>query len=168
MNGAVKVLGEDTKILMVILTDTEIGEVVPYSRLSAAIAGDVQTKKKGYLWRARRHLERKGIVFGAVLDEGLKRLNDHEKITAASNQISRSRRAADRGRIKLSIMDNWYGLTVYDQKRHNETLAVLGILTELAKKKNQRKFSRILEGAKVERIDPADNTNQLLELFTKG
>ena len=142
--GTVKLstdINVDAKLIADRLNRLDVDELVPYSELSDIIKRDVQRGGRYVMDAARRRLLRdEGKVFGAVTNEGLKRLNDAEKVDLFNSATKRIRRKARRtSRILMSV--NYDSLTPEEQTRHNLGLSVMGVI------------SHITDGRKVRRLE---------------
>lgn len=94
-----------------------IGEVVPYSALSEVIGGDAQGAGRHLVASARAMLLKEGILFDAVTNVGLKRLDDVGALDATESHLNRSRRAVKRASRTLAV-SNYEALPEPEKKRH--------------------------------------------------
>jgi hypothetical protein len=79
------------------LREVAVGAHVSYKELSSKVGRDVTRAARHVLQSARRRLLREhGIVFDAVIGEGLVRLDDSGVVTTASRSTDRIRRTARR------------------------------------------------------------------------
>ena len=98
----------ETELLMNYLPTIQEGEVKTYGELqNVALLPD---SKKGRdrltaaLAVARKNLESKGVVFGAVNGVGIKRLNPQEMVHLGTNTVTRAHRLAKRGVKRLTTV----------------------------------------------------------------
>jgi hypothetical protein len=88
------------------LLRASVGDVISYAELSVVAMGDVQDQKRGVLTTARKRvLEDHDMVFEAISNVGLKRLNDEEIVITAEAPLVRINRLANRGKRKLACVD---------------------------------------------------------------
>lgn len=102
-----------------------VGEVITYAELSVVAMGDVQEQKRGVLTTARKRLlEDHDMVFEAISNVGLKRLNDEEIVVTGEAPLVRINRMARRGMRKLACVD--YDNLANDlQIKHNARFTLL-------------------------------------------
>jgi len=127
------------------LRKATVGELVSYSELAGIIDRDMQNGGRGVLTSARRALERDGVIFAVVRDEGVKRLSDPEIVKTGEDTIARARRASRRGYRRVS-MANYDKLSKEDQVTHNAYLSILGALAAVTKTSSVRRVeARVAE-----------------------
>lgn len=133
-------LDSDSANLSALLAKTPAGGFVPYAALSALIENDVQGKGRSALNRAREIVRREHrMVFGTVIDQGLKRLDDAGIVGISDNARTRIRRCARRT-VKKLICADYANLSRDDQTKRNAALSVFGLLAATA---TQRSFDRV-------------------------
>lgn len=126
----------DTMLIYKKLTSMEIGEFVSYDELSQIIGRSIQ-KHNTFLNSARKKaLSHDMMVFDVVRGDGIKRVNDSEKIAIGSNSIKRSRRILNKGLRTIASIDNYDALTKEDQVKHNTAASIIGSLLVASNKKN--------------------------------
>ena len=139
----------DTKMLIDALQAVEPGFEMPYVDLTKCISRDVTGPARSNMQSARRHLEREGIIFGAIRGIGLKRLQEGEKpavAMAATQHIGRvSRRAV---RVLASVSD-FDALTPLQKTQHNSQMALHGVIAHATRPRQVAKLEkRVDEAAK--------------------
>lgn len=139
---------DHTQTLAHMLRQVEVGAVILYEVLSAAIGSDVRTVAKHNLKSARRIVQReKQFVFAAERGEGLKRLDDVGIVALGDKARDHITRTSRSTRNKLHCVD-YDGLPRQEQTRHNTHLAMFGIFTTIASSKSQRKLEAHIEETK--------------------
>jgi hypothetical protein len=87
----------ETTLAIKVLRDLPVGEIVTYSELAEAIGKDPQRDGYCYVSRAREILEKElEIVFAAVPNEGIKRLNPREVINLLGDRVGHLRRHSNK------------------------------------------------------------------------
>lgn len=150
MAKAIPELSLDTQTLQQMLRELEIGEMISYHELSAAIGRDVQEEGYGNLRSAtRRLLKADRMVFEAVRGEGIKRLDDRGKVSAGRSHVRRAHTQAKLARSKTSAVDNFDGLPNELKVEHNIVLAQAGTIAHVTSTRMQRKIEgRVTEPQK--------------------
>ena len=126
---AIPELSLESQLLVDRLLTIEPGLCISYSVLADVIGQPVQTGTGyGRLQTARRILQRDhGIVFEAVIGEGLKRMDDAGCVRVGASYRQRIRRAAKRGLSKLLCADP-AKLTNDEKTEFHATASHLGVL----------------------------------------
>jgi hypothetical protein len=126
-------LSLETQQLERLLRDVVIGDVVTYSALSAAIGRDVQHDARHFLTSARRRLLRDPwrLVFRAVPNIGLERLDDAGKIGRGRWHLRRARSQASKAIVTTKAVDDFTALPRELQTQHHVNLAQAGALRYL-------------------------------------
>ena len=150
MTAAMFELSADSKTLAQRLREVTVGETVPYSVLSAAIARDVCADGRGALQTARRLvLKEYRMVFDAVRGEGLRRLTDVQIVSLSDKARDHIRRTSRKTARALTCVD--YDAMPRDvQTKHNTALSMLGVIGELATEKSQARLASMVEEAGTE------------------
>lgn len=126
-------LGIDTQTIERLLIAAEIGAIVTYTTLSAAIGRDVQRDARHITLTARRRLLRSDhMVFEPVIDVGLKRLDDIGIVGLGPSIVGRLRRMSKRGAEKLTAVRDFDALPNAAKVDHNVRLAQLGAIGHLS------------------------------------
>ena len=118
----------DTQTLADLLRGVAVGEVIEYGALSAAIGRDI-TMRRDVLERARRRVMRENnMVFGTLINVGLKRLDDIETISFVNqHRRLRIRSQASKAIREIGTVD--YGkLPRESQVSHNAGMALFGAI----------------------------------------
>ena len=87
---------------------------ISYQTLAAS-AGLQIGRLKQILSSARRILLKDKIAFGVIQNYGLKRLGDSDKVVESRADVKKLRRAAKRGKKKLSTIESFERLTPREQ-----------------------------------------------------
>ena len=123
---------------------TAIGKLLPYASLTAVISRDVQDEASWVLRSALHRIEADyDVVFGPIRGVGIKLLDDHEIIGTAGMSLTKSRRAAKRGRERLHRVKDFKALSQDEKILHNSFVSLLGAIESLGK---SRSVARV-EGA---------------------
>ena len=138
----------DTQMLVDVLTKATIGETVTYEKLSEAISQDVRRARGyGFMTSARRITERDhGMVFEAVPNVGLLRLDDVGIVGNVERGVKRVHRATRRGLNRLSRVA-YDKLESPDRIRFNTTASHLGVLHEVTSASSRKKIAKAAEKA---------------------
>lgn len=126
-------LSNDVRLLYNYLSEVEIGKIVTYAEINDLLGLDIQDQKnRPILASARRKcMNSDSIVFGVIINEGIKRLSDVEIVSEAERQPPRIRRAARRGvKIATKVAD-FNQLSNEDKQRHNATVSICGALAQM-------------------------------------
>lgn len=117
-------LSIDTQTLESELQKLAIGDHITYEALSKAINRDVQHHGRQVLTSARRRLQRHHrIIFGVIVNVGLKRLNDEGKIASARGHVSRGRNQFKMARQQALSVDTFDALPNHAKLEHHLVLA---------------------------------------------
>lgn len=164
MSTAQFVKSNDTAILENTLREADEGTLVTYEQLSAAIGRDVRKFAEGCLYSARRILEREGVHTDCVAGEGIKRLTPAESVDKARSQVTRSRRAARRGRATVETTD--FSRLTQEQKQAAVAIMAQSAAIEMfgAKKAENRLLAA---AANPDEALMTLTIGKTLELFTK-
>ncbi len=122
------------------LERAQLGEIVAYDELSQLAMGSVQHEKRFALKTAEEHLlSEKNWVFEAVVNVGVKRLNDVEIVKTGEAAIAKTHRASRRALKKLSCVD-FDKLPKNQQIDHNVRFSILGALDHITKPKQVKQI----------------------------
>lgn len=128
MTPTIKQISLEAQLIRDRLQTAEIGEVVTYAELTKLIGRDVRRFAHGAISTARKHAMRNmNMVFVAVANEGLKRMNDIEIVNSVDGDIKRVRRIARRSSTKLTRV-NFDSLPNEKKIDHNAKLSMLGAI----------------------------------------
>jgi hypothetical protein len=154
------VASSDVRRLCKRLAEAQVGDVLTYKELSALIARDIQTEARGALMSARRITQReRGIVFGTIMNEGLKRLSDIEIVQTGAQAVVRIRHASRRGAERIGVAAP-EKLPIEARVQMNTYLTVLAAMHSLSQEKRLKKLEERV--ARAESRLPLDKT---LEAF---
>jgi hypothetical protein len=127
---AVPELSIDTQTIERLLWEIKVGETIAYATLSAAIGRDVQHHARHILRSAcDRVLREKQMVFAAVVNVGMKRLDDLGIVSTGASTIRRIYNLSRRGQRTLAAVAAFDALPNDQKVRHNLTMGQLGMLT---------------------------------------
>lgn len=140
---AIPELSVDTQVLERMLKATAIGDIVTFGAMTEAIKRDVQKEARGNLRTARHRLRKTDhMVFGAVTNVGVKRLNDEGKIAAARGHVHRGRNQFKQARTTAAAVDDFGKLPNHLKVEHNVIVAQAGALLHMTSTKS----TKTLEG----------------------
>lgn len=159
---AIPELSIDTQTIEKLLGGAAVGDIVTYSAMSAAIGRDVQTEARGNVTSARQRLHvGRQMVFGAVTNVGLKRLDDEGKIAAAQGHARRGRSQYRRSLKTVAAVDNFDALPNDQKLRHSLVAAQAGVILNLTAPARTRR----LEEAIGDNVKKAFKPKETLELM---
>ena len=135
-----KTIGEisiDTKMIYDKLITLEVNEIITYEELSQIIGRGCRPGENGYnnLRSAERKAMNDGIVMGAVLKIGRKRLDDRGMVDDSAYYIRKSRRASRTGLRRLLAVKDYANLDTTRQIKHNAHLSLFGAWTAITSRK---------------------------------
>ena len=134
-------ISPETNMVLKRITETTDGDFISYSELSSLIGGDIQNEKRHHLDSARKIAKDEGIVFGVIINKGIKRLNDQEKVQEGYRGIEQVRRKAIKSAKTLACVENFDLLSTELQIKHNTTLSVLGAVNLFSKTSEIKKVA---------------------------
>lgn len=163
MSEYIKDMAPETRIILQRLKSMNIGDFVGYDELSdisgKKIAGDsfhLSTARKGLL---KDH----HMVFEVIRTKGLKRLNDNELATTASDKfVEKGRRHAKRSAQKMACIESYDKLSPAAQMAHTIKLSFFGAIAYMARKGQLEKASKAVGGRSGELP-----INETLKAFSK-
>jgi hypothetical protein len=159
---AIPELSIDTQTIENMLAEAQIGDIVTYEAMSAAIGRDTQREARGNVTTARHRLHQsRQMVFGAVTNVGLKRLDDTGKIAAAQGHTRRGRSQYRRAIRTVSAVDNFDALPNDQKLRHSLIAAQSGVILSLTAPSRTRR----LEAAIGENVQKAFKPKECLALM---
>jgi hypothetical protein len=125
--------GWETKVIYKRLREAKTGFIVTYQELSDLAKRDVQHSGRSALGSARyMALRDYGIVFGVVVNIGLKRLNDPEKVQGTQAHLNHIGRTAKRGLRVLTAVDDYNALSHELKVEHNVKASILGVFQHIS------------------------------------
>ena len=122
----------DTKTIYGILSETSVGDVATYDRLSAAIGRDVHAVWGSVATAQRMAMREIGAVFSPVRGIGLKRLSNSEIAKLSEGTLMKVRRAVGREVRRQALVDEMM-LTNEEKISYSARLSMLGALVEFTK-----------------------------------
>ena len=160
-NRTIGEMSDYSKFLVLRLRDAEIGETVTYDEMSASIHRNTQHEARGNLDTARRRvMEDDGIVFGAVLNVGIKRLNDEEIVSTGTHDVQKIHRISKRAGRRLDNVKEFDGLGMDKQKELLLLSAGFGVLEHFGKASIQKK---LIEGSDPKKLMPTTEMLKRIE-----
>ena len=157
-------LSIETTLLVERLQRVEVGELVLYKELGEICGRDVQLRGRCSLTSARRICQRdRRMVFEAVVNEGVRRLDDGGIVATGAVNLKRIGRKARRGVTTLACIADFDALPDAAKVDHNTSMSLMGALGQMTKKRN---VERLREGvANAQARLPLSKT---LEMFGNG
>ena len=158
-------ISQDTRVLAARLSKVEPEQTVKYESLSVLIGRDVRGRSRYVLSSARRMVEREhGIVFGAVMGVGLKRLLPEQIPAVGESAIKSISRKA--GRASRTMLRGTEGKTLDNESKIklHATLAGLGVIRQFSKKKAIEKIESAVKSNETAQL----SIGRTLELFKNG
>lgn len=149
MKRAIPELSIDTQVLERLFSAAATGEVVTFAMMTAAIGRDAQRFARGNIRTARLRLRKHHhMLFGSVVNVGLKRLDDAGKIGAARSHASRGRNQYRQARTSAASVDDFSKLPNHLKVEHNVIVAQSGALLHMTSAKSTRALeAKIGDGA---------------------
>jgi len=124
----------------------EIGELIRYSEWSEILGRNVQGKGRSALHSARNILQRDHqIVFGVVLNIGLKRLSSPEVVHTSQAHVDHIRRTAKRGGKRLVAGAEYTALANPDRTKFNLYVSAFGAMTHFTSGPAMKKIEAAVE-----------------------
>jgi len=128
------------------------GGIIPYSELSALAGGDAQRDARHLIASARSLLLKERILFDAVTNVGLKRLNDIGALDATESHLQRGRRAVQRAGKTLAVCD-YEALPPTERERHSLNAMRIAIHRQFSSKGIVRRLgAAVTEGVAVSKL----------------
>ena len=156
-------MSKETSDLINLLEQVEVGQIITYEVMSAAVFCDVRKRCAANLGTARKYLEKeKRILFGTIRNVGLKRATDSEVVMETENGLSKIRRAARRSARKTVCVQDFGSLSEEMKSRHNAALSIFGAI---ALATSRSKVKQVQDEAKVANDQLA--IGKTLELFNR-
>lgn len=125
------------------LRDTQENEILSYSALSALIGEDVQESGRHYLASAREKLAREGVVFDAVTNVGIKRLDPTGIVAATDVYLGKSVNAVVRANRTLRSAD-YARLPDADKHRYGIAQLRIGLAQQFSGRKAMNRLRSIV------------------------
>lgn len=135
-------LSPETNAIVKRLEIMQVGDTVTYEELSHMVGGDIQEKKRHHLDSARKLLlNQRQMVFGVIIDKGIKRLSDSELVLDGHNYLDKIKRVSRKGAKTLGCVVDFDNLPNELKLQHNTTLSVLGAVRLFTKPANVKKIA---------------------------
>lgn len=135
-------LSVDTQAIERLLLTAGVNDIVTYAALTAAIGRDVQGNARSNLIAAvRRVLRDHDIVFDAVHNVGVKRLDDAAIVGLGHRYTRKIGRMARRARRKLSKVQDFAALPNALRVEHNLRYAMLSVVGYFAGEKQAKRLA---------------------------
>lgn len=133
-------MSADTKIIRSVFDECEIGQLVTYEELTAAIGRDVREFARGSIATVRKALlKERRVVFECVQDQGYMRLNDSEIVASTERDRGRLYRASSRVIRKLGCV-SFDKLADSEKVSHTVACAQFGAMQMFAKKSSAKRL----------------------------
>lgn len=147
MSEYIKEMAPETRIVIQRLKSMSIGDFVSYEELTN-LAGKRITGDSFHLATARKGLLKDNhMVFEVIRTKGLKRLNDDELATTASDKfVEKGRRHAKRSAQKMACIENYANLSPAAQMAHTIKISFFGAIAYMARKGQLEKASKAVGG----------------------
>jgi alkylated DNA nucleotide flippase Atl1 len=147
MADYIKEMAPETRIVIDRLKRMQIGDVVTYGELSAACGKPVSGQTFNLATARRFLVKHNHMVFEAIRNVGLKRLDDTELATSASDKfVEKSRRHAKRSAQKMACVEDYSRLSPAAQIAHTIKISFFGAIAYMARKGQLEKASRAVAG----------------------
>lgn len=144
------------RVLVEKLREIPVDAVISFEEMSEVIAGNAQGEGRHYVTSARDALLREGIVYGAVINVGIKRLSNIGAIDATETHLDRSRNAVTRASKTLRACD-YEALPPEERQRYGLAQIRVGVMRQF----NSVASVRRLKGAVAKGISTANMKAQL-------
>lgn len=147
MADYIKEMAPETRIVIDRLKRMQIGDVVTYGELSAACGKPVSGQTFNLATARRFLVKHNHMVFEAIRNVGLKRLDDTELATSASDKfVEKSRRHAKRSAQKMACIEDYSRLSPAAQLAHTIKISFFGAIAYMARKGQLEKASQAVAG----------------------
>ena len=128
------VIGEmsvDARLLYERIVKAAVGDTVTYEELSAVIDRNVQGAARSALNSARARAKRDdSMVFGTIMNSGIKRLDDIEIVGTSEAVMRHMRRTARKQVGTLASIRDFNALPNDVKVRHNASVSIMGALMQ--------------------------------------
>lgn len=146
---SIRAVSQETLTLEGVLMAAQIGDLIRYETLTAAIHRDVSGEARYFLYSAlRRVLREHRVAFECVRDVGLRRLDDPGKVNSAGRVVGKIRRAAKRGLRVVLAVDDFNSMPAAMRLKHNMVASLFGLTRAITGKKQQNLLSARLASTK--------------------
>ena len=128
-------LSADTKLLYRTLLSVKVGQLLSFATISKTIGVKVDGSFRALQSARRKALNHDGIVFGAVVGVGIRRLTDVEIVDSVASDRRYIRNKARRSAIKLLTVD-YSKLSKKSKVEYIAALSIFGAMTRLTDERN--------------------------------
>ncbi len=136
----------DTKVIENVLSEMQVGDLLTYEQISAAIGRNVREFAIAALYSARRGLQKtKRMVFACEEGVGIRRLDDSGIVGSVEFDRKAVLRRANRTMDKLACV-NFEGLTESEKRKHTTAAAQMGVVAMFSSKASTRKIEGKING----------------------
>lgn len=133
----VKQMGIDAQTIYRKMAEVKVGNILTYDTMKGLIKRDVQNDARGAMETARRKALREDrMVFEAVSNVGLKRLDDLGIISVGADYINKIRRYSRKGAQKITCVTDFDALPNEEKIKHNAALSILAVMSHITKNKS--------------------------------
>lgn len=154
----------ETSMLIELLKDEPVGSEVSYAELSQHIGSNVQLEGNAYLTSARDFLKREGQVWGVIRGQGIKHLDDGERIQLSKSEQGSARRKASRSmKTALAVVD-YESLDDAEKSEHQALVATGRLFVLMAGPRGQKRIKASLTVPEHERLPSPES---IAALFAK-
>lgn len=137
----------DAKVLENVLSEAEVGQVITYEQMSAAIGRDVRKYAISALGTARRGLfKEKQFVFAVERGKGLVRIGDAAIVKTIEKDRLHLHRTASKSLKKLSVV-KFDNLDANEKKEHTVASAQMGAIAMFSHKNSSKKIESKVNGS---------------------
>lgn len=146
MQKSIQELSIDSRVLYDRLISVQEQGFVSYKELSEIVGRNVQKEAYGNLSTAKKMAMREDrMIFGSIMNEGLKRLNDVETINTGEGVLGKIRRASKKGIRTVSCIADYNSLPNESKIKHNATLSALGVLNAITRPNKMKQLEAKVE-----------------------
>lgn len=138
MKHSIPQMAVDTRLILQRLEQAQPGDLISYKELSGMLGRDVQREARSNLMSAIRAALSSEMVFGTVRNEGVKRLTDSELAGVGEGTRAHISRTARKAVRKMTLVENFAGLTNEEKIRHNTSLSMLGAVGHITSSRQSK------------------------------
>lgn len=140
MEGKIRELSIESKLIYQRLKDMKPGDFVTYGELTGIIGTNILTHRH-ILYTARRMAERNDkITFGIITNEGLKCLDTTGIIATGDSAIKHIHRTSRKAARRFTCVGDLNNLTNDEKIKMNTNISILGALTHITREKTIKKL----------------------------
>lgn len=144
-------LSIDVKTIFDRLTKCSVGDIVNYEDMSAIIGRDIRGEKASWILSSarKRALTQARMLFGAVPNIGIQRLNDSQIVDTGNHALRCIHRASMRAGRKMTAIQNFEALPADKKLQHNTQISALAVLAHVTKEGQMKKLEGLVSKAQV-------------------